>query len=267
VQADQIEVDRIRERLRLDDGLIQQFVSFLGNVSRGSLGESARTGRPVVEEILDRLPHTLQLAGAAIIAGTLAGVVLGVTAAIHHRRWPDMVASFVAVVSISMPGFWLALLLILWLAVGLGWFPTGGAGSALSIVLPAATLAVFATGLIARMTRASMLDVLHQDFVRTAYAKGLRSRLVIYKHALRNAAIPVVTVVGLQFGALMGGAIIVETIFGWPGVGRLLIQSINARDFPMIQGLVFTFAAIVVVVNLATDLIYAAIDPRIELDE
>jgi ABC-type dipeptide/oligopeptide/nickel transport system permease component len=134
-------------------------------------------------------------------------------------------------------------------------------------VLPAATLAVFATGLIARMTRASMLDVLHQDFVRTAYAKGLRSRLVIYKHALRNAAIPVVTVVGLQFGALMGGAIIVETIFGWPGVGRLLIQSINARDFPMIQGLVFTFAAIVVVVNLATDLIYAAIDPRIELDE
>ena len=267
VQADHVEVEKIRAKLRLDDGLLEQYGHFLASLVQGNLGMSARTGRPVTEEIASRLPYTVELAAVAVVVGTLLGAMLGVTAAVHHRRWPDLIASFAAVLTISVPGFWLALMLILTLSVDLRWFPTSGAGSASAIVLPAATLATFTTGLIARMTRAAMLDVLRQDYVRTGYAKGLRSWVVIYKHALRNAAIPIVTVIGLQLGALMGGAIIVETIFSWPGIGRLLIQSISARDFPMMQGIVFVFAAIVVVVNLLTDLVYAAIDPRIVLND
>ncbi|WBY02770.1 ABC transporter permease [Ramlibacter tataouinensis] len=267
VQADQVEVERIRAALRLDDGLLQQYVHFISNLIQGNLGTSARTARPVTEEIVSRLPYTIELATVAVVVGTILGAMLGVTAAVYHRRWPDLVASSIAVLTISVPGFWLALMLILTLSVDLRWFPTGGAESASAIVLPAATLATFTAGLVARMTRAAMLDVLRQDYVRTGYAKGLRHWVVVYKHALRNAAIPIVTVIGLQLGALMGGAIIVETVFSWPGIGRLLIQSITARDFPMMQGIVFIFAAVVVVVNLLTDLVYAVIDPRIVLND
>lgn len=261
--ASQEEVERTRARLGLDQSLWQQGVIFVGDLFQGNLGNSARTGNAVTTEIGHRFGATMWLATASTLLAVLIGVPLGMLAARHAGRLVDLLVSTVVLFGISMPVYWLGLMLIIVFSIRLRWLPAAGAESPLSIILPAVTLAFFSMAFVARITRSSMLEVLHQDYVRTAVAKGLRSRVVVWRHALRNALAPVITVVGLQFGELLGGAILTETVFGWPGLGRLLVDSIFARDYPVVQGLVIVFAALFALVNLAVDLTYSVIDPRV----
>lgn len=261
--ASQEEVERTRVRLGLDQSLWRQGVIFVGDLFQGNLGTSARTGNPVTMEIGQRFPATLWLATASTILAVLIGIPLGTLAARHAGRLVDLLVSTVVLFGISMPVYWLGLMLIIVFSIRLRWLPAAGAEGLLSIILPAATLAFFSMAFVARITRSSMLEVLHQDYVRTAVAKGVRRRAVVWRHALRNALAPVITVVGLQFGELLGGAILTETVFGWPGLGRLLVDSIFARDYPVVQGLVIVFALLFALVNLAVDLTYSVIDPRV----
>ncbi len=263
LNASEATVERLRERLGLDESLLSQYFSFLSGVVQGDLGTSARTSRPVTGEILARLPATLTLAAVATLVGSAFGIFAGVLAAVKRNSVVDHAISSVAMMGVSMPVYWLGLLLILLFAVTLGWLPAAGGGEPLSIVLPAVTLAAFSTALVSRMTRASMLEVLGQDFVRTARAKGAPPRVVILRHGLRNAFIPILTVISLQFGALLGGAVLTETVFGWPGIGRLLVDSIFARDFPVVQGIVLVYAALFILVNVVVDVLYVIVDPRI----
>jgi peptide/nickel transport system permease protein len=256
-------VDRLRAELGLDQPLLSQYWSFISGVLQGDLGTSARTSRPVTLEIVARMPATLTLAAVATVIGSVVGVTAGVVAAVRRNSLLDHVISSVAVMGVSMPVYWLGLLLILLFAVTLGWLPAAGSEGPLSIVLPAATLGAFSTALVSRMTRASMLEVLGQDYIRTAQAKGAPPRTVIVKHGLRNAFIPVLTVISLQFGALLGGAVLTETVFGWPGIGRLLVDSISARDFAVVQGLVLVYALLFVLLNVFVDVLYVVVDPRI----
>ncbi|HWL96750.1 MAG TPA: ABC transporter permease [Nocardioidaceae bacterium] len=265
LQASEREVDRIRDQLGLDQSLFTQFGVFLGQLVQGDMGVSARTGAPVVSEILARLPFTVELAVLGTTLGAVLGILLGVTAATHRGRWPDHVLSSLAVMGVSTPVYWLGLLLIIVFSVNLQWLPAAGAENLSSLILPTFTLGVFSVALVSRMTRANMLEVLGQDYVRAAEAKGVGDRVVVYKHALRNAFIPVLTVIGLQFGNLLGGAVLTESVFGWPGIGRLLVDSIFSRDLPMVQGIVFTYAVMFIVVNIITDLLYTVVDPRVRL--
>lgn len=265
LQAGQEEVDRIRATLGLDRPLLVQYGFFIDGLLHGDMGVSARTNNPVASEILTRLPFTLELAVAGTLIGAVAGILMGVAAATRRATWVDHIMSTVAVVGVSIPVYWLGILLIILFAVNLQWLPAAGAEHLSSLILPSFTIGMFSVGLVSRMTRANLLDVLGQDYVRTAHAKGLSDRFVIYKHALRNAFIPVLTVIGLQFGTLLGGAVLTESVFAWPGIGRLLVDSIFARDFPMIQGIVLTYAAMFVVVNVVTDLLYTVVDPRVRL--
>lgn len=263
VLASEQEVDRLRTRLGLNEPLWRQGVIFLGDLVRGDLGTSARTSNSVTREIGARFPATLTLAVASTILAVAIGVPLGAFAAVRAGRLPDLIVSTVVLFGISMPVYWLGLMLIVMFSIRLRWLPAAGAEGPLSLVLPAVTLAFFSTAFIARITRSSMLEVLNQDYVRTAVAKGASQRAVVWRHALRNALAPVVTVIGLQFGELLGGAILTETVFAWPGLGRLLVDSIFARDYPTVQGLVIVFALLFALVNLAVDLLYGAIDPRV----
>lgn len=263
LNASEATVQRIREQLGLDDSLLKQYGSFLAGVLQGDLGQSARTSRPVTAEIVARLPATLTLAAVATVVGSVLGIFAGVVAAVRRNTVLDHAISSVAMMGVSMPVYWLGLLLILLFAVTLRWLPAAGAGEPLSIVLPAVTLAAFSTALVSRMTRASMLEVMGQDFIRTAQAKGAPPVVVILKHGLRNAFIPILTVISLQFGALLGGAVLTETVFGWPGIGRLLVDSIFARDFTVVQGIVLVYAALFILVNVVVDVLYVVIDPRI----
>jgi peptide/nickel transport system permease protein len=263
LEASAEQVDRIRDQLGLDEPLPSQYWSFISGVLQGDLGVSARTSRPVALEIVARMPATLTLAAMATLIGSVVGISAGVIAAVRRNSVLDHVISSVAMMGVSMPVYWLGLLLILLFAVTLGWLPAAGAEGPTSIVLPAATLGAFSTALVSRMTRASMLEVLGQDYIRTAQAKGAPPGTVIIKHGLRNAFIPVLTVISLQFGALLGGAVLTETVFGWPGIGRLLVDSIAARDFAVVQGLVLVYAALFVLVNLFVDVLYVVVDPRI----
>jgi peptide/nickel transport system permease protein len=263
LNASEDQVARIREQLGLDDSLLAQYWSFISGLLTGDLGTSARTSRPVATEIAVRLPATLILAIVATLIGSLLGVTAGVVAAVRRNSWVDHVISSVAMMGVSMPVYWLGLLLILVFAVNLNWLPAAGSGEPLSIVLPAVTLAAFSTALVSRMTRASMLEVLGQDYVRTAEAKGAPPLTVVIRHGLRNAFIPILTVISLQFGALLGGAVLTETVFGWPGIGRLLVDSIGARDFAVVQGIVLVYAAIFILLNVVVDVLYVVVDPRI----
>jgi len=263
LNASEEQVARIRAQLGLDESLLAQYWQFLTGLLQGDLGESARTSRPVTQEIAVRLPATLILAVVATVVGSIVGVVAGVVAAVRRTSLLDHVISSVAMMGVSMPVYWLGLLLILVFAVTLGWLPAAGSGEPLSIVLPAVTLAAFSTALISRMTRASMLEVLGQDYIRTAEAKGAPPLTVIVRHGLRNAFIPILTVISLQFGALLGGAVLTETVFGWPGIGRLLVDSIGARDFAVVQGIVLVYAAAFILLNVVVDVLYVVIDPRI----
>jgi peptide/nickel transport system permease protein len=265
LQASEREVERIRDQLGLDQSLFTQFGVFLGQLVQGDMGTSARTGAPVAREILARLPFTVELAVLGTTLGAVLGILLGVTAATHRGRWPDHILSSLAVMGVSTPVYWLGLLLIIVFSVNLQWLPAAGAENLSSLILPTFTLGVFSVALVSRMTRANMLEVLGQDYVRAAEAKGVGDRVVVYKHALRNAFIPVLTVIGLQFGNLLGGAVLTESVFGWPGIGRLLVDSIFSRDLPMVQGIVFTYAVMFIIVNIITDLLYTVVDPRVRL--
>ncbi len=263
VLASEEEVGRLRSQLELDRPLPVQYGSFLLRLARGNLGVSARTSEPVTRELLGRLPRTVELAVVSSAIATAVGIAAGVAAAACPYSIFDYLLSVVTLSGVSMPVYWLGLVLIIVFAIDLNWLPAAGAEEPASIVLPALTLGAFSMALIARMTRSSVLEVLGQDYVRTARAKGLAERAVLWRHALGNALVPIITAVGLQFGALLGGAVLTESVFGWPGLGLLLIDSIFARDYPVVQGIVLTFSALFTLTNLLVDLLYAYVDPRI----
>ncbi len=261
-QATREDYDNLREQLGLNDPLWQQYLRYITNALQGDLGTSIRSKQPVLTEILDRFPSTFTLAASACIVAAIVGITLGSLAAISRRGATDASIMTFALIGISMPTFWTGILLILLFGLKLGWLPITGSGWK-ALILPTVTLAAPAAAVLARMTRSSVLEVMGQDFVRTARAKGLGDRILIVRHVLRNALVPIVTIVGIQFGALLGGAIIVESVFSRPGLGRYTITAIEQRDFPQIQGIVLFTAAIYVFVNLAVDLLYGVIDPRI----
>jgi ABC-type dipeptide/oligopeptide/nickel transport system permease component len=263
VLATQDQVDRLRHQLELDQPLPVQYITYLGRLVHLDLGTSAHFGGPVSGEIASRLPYTAALALAALTFAAVLGVSAGVVAALRRNTMVDLAISAVSVLGISMPTYWLGLMLIVVFAIQLRLLPAAGADDPTSIVLPAVTLGLLSVGLVARMTRSSLLEVLGQDYVRTARAKGVPPARVVVAHALRNALVPILTALGLQLGALMGGAVLTESIFGWPGVGRLLLDSIFSRDYPMVQGLVLLFAVTYIAVNLLVDLLYLVVDPRV----
>jgi peptide/nickel transport system permease protein/oligopeptide transport system permease protein len=260
------EVELIRHQLGLDRPIHVQYVFFLGRLARFDLGRSTRTQNPVTEEIWARLPNTMLLAVVAITLACLFGIPAGIISAVRPYTWLDYVVTSTAIFGISMPVFWLGLMLVVVFAVWLQWLPAGGTGTWRHVILPSFTLAAFVVAFIARMTRSSMIEVLSQDYTTTARSKGLKEQVVVIKHALKNALIPIITVVGLQFGMLLGGAVLTETVFAWPGVGRLIVDSILARDYPVIQGAILVFGLLYILVNLVVDLLYAYVDPRIRYD-
>lgn len=257
-------VAALRLEMGLDDPLIVQYGRYLGDLLRGDMGTSYATRKPVAEEIMSRFPNTLRLAFFSILVSIGISIPIGIISAVRQYSLLDNFGMVFALIGISMPSFWLGLILIIVFALTLGWFPSGGADQVKSIVLPALTLGVASTASIARTTRSSMLEVIRQDFIRTAKAKGLGNMVVILKHALKNALIPTLTVIGLEFGELLGGAILTETVFSWPGIGRLMVESIQRKDTPMVLGCIIVFSVAFSVVNLLIDILYAFIDPRIK---
>ncbi len=260
------DVAAMRQTLGLDRPVYVQYMRFLDRLVHLDLGNSAATRRPVTTEIASRIPATAELAGAALLIALVLGMVTGiVSATMQYSVW-DNLATLVSLVGISMPTFWLGLMLMLLFSVRLGWLPSTGSGSVAQLILPALTLGSASTAIIARQTRSSLLDVLRQDYVRTAHAKGIASPLVLLRHALPNALIPTVTAIGLQVGYLLGGSVLTETVFARPGLGRLLVDAIQSRDLAIVQGTIMLLSAVFVIVNLAVDLIYVRLDPRIRYD-
>jgi ABC-type dipeptide/oligopeptide/nickel transport system permease component len=260
------EVDKLRHALGLDRPLVVQYRTFLTGLVKGDLGVSFRYGTPVVREIRDRLFRTVQLAAAAMTVAIVCALPLGIIAAVFRGTAIDHAAMTLALVGISMPNFWLGPLLAILFAVYLGWLPVAGTGTIWHLVLPAVTLGAALAAILARMTRASLLEELRELYVLAARARGLSRVRAVVRHAFRNSLIPVVTIIGLQFGAVLTGTIITETIFAWPGVGRLLIQAINFRDYPLVQGCILFISLTYVLMNLLTDLTYGLLDPRIRYD-
>jgi ABC-type dipeptide/oligopeptide/nickel transport system permease component len=259
-------VNELRSRLGLDRPLYIQYLSFLNGVAHGNLGTSLRTSEPVTTAIADRLPATFELAAAAMLVAVIIAIPLGVLAASRAGTAVDHVATTLALVGISMPNFWLGPLLAIVFAVELGWLPVSGRGTLAQLVLPAVTLGAPLAAVLARTTRASVIDELRELYVTAARARGVSRMRAVLKHAFRNSLIPIVTVLGLQLGAVLTGAVITETIFAWPGVGRLLIQSISFRDYPLVQGCILLIALTYVSMNLLTDLAYGLLDPRIRYE-
>ena len=262
-RADPATIARLRAELRLDEPLLTQFAHYAGGVLQGDLGRSYITNRPIVTDIAERFPRTLQLAAAAMLLATVTGITIGVLAAIRPNGWFDRMALAVTYVGISFPVYWVGLLLILLFAVTLRWLPASGYGGIEFLILPALALGSRSIAYLARVTRSAMLEILGADFVRTARAKGLVERDVLIRHALRNALIPVVTVIGLDFGAYLTGSILTETVFSWPGLGRYVVLAISRRDLPAVQGAVLFLSVVFVVVNLVTDIAYQKVDPRV----
>jgi len=256
-------LDRIREDLGLDQGLHVQYYVFVSNLVKGDLGKSISHNRPVNTLLAERFPKTLELTLASMLVSIIIGITAGIISAARRFSIFDSTTMVIALAGVAIPSFWLGMMLQLVFSVQLGWLPSSGRGTLLHLVLPALTLGIGAAGLLARITRSSMLEVLRQDYITTARAKGLKERVVIAKHALKNALIPVVTVLGLQFGNLLGGAVIIENVFAWPGVGRLMVEAILSRDYPVVQGTALALAVGFVFINLFVDLIYAYLDPRI----
>jgi peptide/nickel transport system permease protein/oligopeptide transport system permease protein len=262
-RADAATIARLRAELRLDDPLPLQFARYAGGVIQGDLGRSYITGRPIVRDLVERFPATLRLAGAAMLFATLVGVSMGVYGAWRPGSAIDRTTALIAYGGVSFPVYWVGLLLILVFAVHLRWLPPSGSGGISYLVLPAITLGMRSIAFLSRMTRAAMQEVLRSDFIRTARAKGLGEPRVVLRHALRNALLPVVTVLGLDFGSYLTGSILTETIFSWPGVGRYVLTAIEKRDLPAVQGSILFLSLVFVVVNLLTDLVYAKVDPRV----
>jgi peptide/nickel transport system permease protein len=257
------QIARMRAQLHLNEPFIQQYGRFVWNAAHGNLGESIRDRRPVTEEIVEVAPSTVQLTIAAIILSSCLGITLGIVAAVRQNSWMDLGSMMVALVGVSMPSFWLGLLLIFAFSLHLGWFPATGGGGFDHLPLPALALGLGAAAIIARLTRSSMLEVLRMEYITTARAKGLASAGVVLRHGLKNALIPIITIFGLQFGGLLAGTVFIETVFGRPGIGRLLVSAILNKDFPLVQGVVLFIAVGYVLINLAVDVVYAAVDPRI----
>ncbi|MCU4990948.1 ABC transporter permease [Bacillus cereus] len=259
-------VQQIRHQLGLDKPFIMQYFSYIGNILQGDFGVSIRSNRPVLDEVLIRLPITIELALYSIVITVVFGMIAGIISATKQYSWTDVSIMIIALLGVSLPSFWFGLMLIFYFSVQIQIFPVSGWGTWMHMVLPALTLGASGAAIVARMTRSSMLDVIRQDYIRTARAKGVKERVVIYKHALRNALIPVITVVGLQFGALLGGTVLVESVFAINGLGRLIVDAIRMRDLPMLQGGVLIASVIFVLVNLIVDILYRHFNKRIELN-
>jgi peptide/nickel transport system permease protein len=255
----------MRQQLGLDDSLPVQYVHYVRDVLHGDLGQSITTRKPVTQEIEERYPATLKLALGSLIVSALVGMIAGVVAAVYKDSAIDTLAMVFALAGLSMPAFWFGLLMIYFFSVRLGWFDVIPDGSLKSLVLPAVTLGLITSSVVARLVRSAMLEVLGQDFIRTARAKGLKERTVIIRHGLGNAMIPIVTILGLQFGTLLSGAFIIEAVFAWHGIGELGVRAFSKRDFPLIQGIVLVVATTYILVNLFVDILYAWLDPRIKL--
>ena len=256
-------VAELNRQLGLREPLIVQYGLFLRSVAHGDFGQSFQYRAPALRVVLERLPATVQLTVAAMLVTIAAGVSLGIITAVLRGTRYDVAGTIVAVLGQSLPNFWLGIMLILLFGVALRWLPTSGFASWTSLVLPTVTLAAFPTALVARLTRSSMLEILNRDYIRTGRAKGLTEQRVVLRHALRNAAIPVLTVIGLQIGSLLGGAVITESVFAWPGMGKLIVDAIFFRDFPVVQTVLILSATVFVAINLLVDLLYTVIDPRI----
>ncbi|MDP3608501.1 MAG: ABC transporter permease [Methylophilus sp.] len=254
--------EALREELGLNQPLVVQFGHYLNKLAHGDLGQSIHTKTPIIELIKARYPATVQLAVVALCLGVLIGVPMGIYAALHAGHWQDFVITLISVRLSAMPAFWLGPLLMLLFAVWLGWLPVSGMDHHASIILPALTLGLGLSAILTRMTRTSLLEVLNDDYIRTARAKGLSERTVILRHALRAALLPIITIVGLQMGSLLAGTVITETIFSWDGIGRLLVESIEKRDYPVTQACVLIVALSYVLINLVTDIVYQVADPR-----
>ncbi len=263
---------RLRQEYGLNDPLPVQYVRYIGNVLRGDMGKSITTRSPVSQEIFARLPATIELTLASMLFVVLAAIPLGIISAVRRGSLLDNVCMAGALLGVSMPAFWFGLMLMLLFSLYLNWLPSGGRGDGTlvgalqALILPSITLGTGLMGIVTRVTRSSMLEVLGQDYMRTAHAKGLAPRIVLVRHGLRNALIPVVTILGLQFASLLGGAVIVETIFSWPGIGRLAVNAIFRRDYPVIMGTVLVFAVVFVVINLLVDILYTFLDPHIRYE-
>lgn len=264
--ASPADIEQMRERLGLNRPLPEQYLSFVAGVVHGDLGTSIRTSQPVAAAILERMPATFELAAAAMLVAIIISIPLGVLAAANAGTRVDHAATTLALVGISVPNFWLGPLLAIVFSVTLGWFPVSGRGSLANLVLPAVTLGAPLAAMLARMTRASVIEELRELYVLAARARGVSRARAVLVHAFRNSLIPIVTVLGLQIGSVLTGAVITETIFAWPGVGRLLVQSISARDYPAVQGCILLIAVTYVAMNLITDLAYGLLDPRIRVN-
>jgi peptide/nickel transport system permease protein len=259
------DIAEFRARMGFNDPFIVQYGRFLGGALRGDFGQSVRHGEPAFHLVVERLPATFELSGAALLIALLLAIPAGVVSAVRRNSVTDYVATVVALLGQSMPTFWLGIMLILVFSVQFNVLPSSGRGGLEHLLLPALTLGLFTTARITRLTRSGMLEVLNQDYIRTARAKGVNGPPVVWKHAFKNAAIPIVTIVGIELGTLLGGSVITETIFAWPGVGRLSVQAIYNRDYPVVQAAVFLLASTFVLVNLVVDVLYTYLDPRIRL--
>jgi len=265
------DIDALRHALHLDLPIYQQYFSFIGSAVRGDFGESLRYKTPAFGEVMLRMPATLELAVAAYLFAVIVAVPIGILSAVRRGGFVDFLSRLVSLAGVSLPAFWLGLMLIILFGVRLHWLPVSGRGQGFggtlkSLILPAVTLGLGFCATLTRLLRSSMLEVLQADYIRTARAKGLRDRAVLVRHALRNALLPVVTIAGLQVGFLLGGAVIVETVFSWPGVGRLIVDAINNRDYPIVQAGVTLLASVLLLSNLVVDLLYVVIDPRIHYE-
>ncbi len=256
---------RFREAMGFNDPFLVQYGRFLAGALRGDFGQSVRHGEPAFALVLERLPATFELSGAALVVALCLAIPAGIVSAVRRNTIIDYISTVTALLGQSMPTFWLGIMLILVFSVHLNLLPSSGRGGFGHLIMPALTLGLFTTARIMRLTRSGMLEVLNQDYIRTARAKGVAGPPIVWKHALKNAAIPIVTIVGIELGTLLGGAVITETIFAWPGVGRLSVQAIYNRDYPVVQAAVFLLASTFVLVNLAVDVIYTYLDPRIRL--
>lgn len=263
--ATQAQIDQLRTHLGLDKPVWEQYVIYVSQLVQGDFGLSFRySNRPVLPLVLERLPATLELAAAAMVIAILISFPAGLVSALKKNRWPDTSATLLATLGEAMPNFWLGIMLILLFSVNLQWLPVSGREGWQNLVLPALALGASSAALLTRLMRTSLLDVLSQDYIRTAHAKGIRRRVVVLKHAVRNASISYLTVLGMQFAALMAGAVVTEQVFAWPGVGLLAVQAINSRDMAVVQAVVIVVAVIVMVANLLVDLLYTFVDPRIQ---
>lgn len=264
-QATQEDVEIVREALGLNQSLPVQYVKYVSGLFKGDLGTSLRTKRPVLQEISNRYMNTVRLTILALAWSSIAGILLGVWSGKNRSKWQDYTGMTLAVSGISMPTFWIGFMLIIVFSVNLKWFPTTGAEGFKSLILPAFTLGTSVAAVVARFTRSSLIEVLKEDYIRTARAKGLKEKVVVWGHAFRNSMISVVTVIGLQFGFLLGGSVVTESVFAYPGLGSLLIESVNYRDYPAIQSLILIFSLHFIVINLLVDLLYAVLNPEIQL--